>query len=189
MQETGLDPWSNDPIVAAQCAGHYMQKLMQRFDGDLGKSLAAYNAGQGRVAGAIGRHGDAWLASLSSETRDYVPSVLRRIGIQDRVSFTERYAQGQTTREENEQEEKVRRDLLKNVFGMSDEQTRNMSTSDLLGAAFIAIVMMFVKNIDQRQNETTPVRMQVASASAAESQAPPVTPRAPVSRAPAPSHA
>lgn len=61
-----------DPEKSAQAAAQYMSQLMKMFDGDLGKSLAAYNWGQGNVM----RKG---LDAAPQETRDYVPKVLANL--------------------------------------------------------------------------------------------------------------
>lgn len=61
-----------DPEKSAQAAAQYMLQLMKMFDGDLGKSLAAYNWGQGNVM----RKG---LDAAPQETREYVPKVLANL--------------------------------------------------------------------------------------------------------------
>ena len=60
----------------------YLEELNQRFDGDWLLTLAAYNAGAGRVARAQQRNrerglpDDYWSLELPRETRRYVPKVL-----------------------------------------------------------------------------------------------------------------
>ena len=41
-----------DPKQAIEGAGRYMRWLLDRYDGNLEKAVAAYNAGEGRVADA-----------------------------------------------------------------------------------------------------------------------------------------
>ena len=45
----------HDPKAAIDAAAHYLRDLLIRFDGRLDLALAAYNAGEDRVA----RHADA----------------------------------------------------------------------------------------------------------------------------------
>ncbi|MCB1856190.1 MAG: transglycosylase SLT domain-containing protein, partial [Halieaceae bacterium] len=67
---------------STQGALDYLEDLNQRFDGDWLLTLAAYNAGEGRVARAQRRNrarglpDDYWSLDLPLETRRYVPKVL-----------------------------------------------------------------------------------------------------------------
>lgn len=66
------------PSNEAQGVGH-LGELLQKYGGDERKALAAYNAGQGRVAGAVKKasaQGGDWLQYMPAETRKYVPSIL-----------------------------------------------------------------------------------------------------------------
>ena len=74
MPGTARDLGVTDPLdAAANVDGgtRYLRDLLARFDGDLSKALAAYNAGPGAVA----RHQGV---PPYRETRDYVKKVLRR---------------------------------------------------------------------------------------------------------------
>jgi membrane-bound lytic murein transglycosylase D len=80
---TTVDPDQRlDPESNARAAARYLRHLYRRF-GDWPLVLAAYNGGEGRVAGALRRHGatrfDAIAPHLSLETRMYVPRVLETI--------------------------------------------------------------------------------------------------------------
>lgn len=76
-----------EPVLATRAAARYLRFLYNNF-GDWLLALAAYNAGEQRVAGAVERAGvrDFWELSrmglLPRETQDYVPAVLaaKRIG-------------------------------------------------------------------------------------------------------------
>lgn len=64
-----------DPAQSAKGARGLLSDLMQRFNGDMLKVTAAYNAGGGRVSGAIKQYGDDWLSHLPRETQQYVGRV------------------------------------------------------------------------------------------------------------------
>jgi membrane-bound lytic murein transglycosylase D len=70
-----------DPIAATQAAAEYLEDLHREF-GDWYLTVAAYNAGPGRVHQAIRRAGsrDYWTIverrALGRETRDYVPKLI-----------------------------------------------------------------------------------------------------------------
>lgn len=85
MPGTGRDPgFGVRPLQDDSEAEHrrfaadYLDAMLREFGGDKSKALAAYNAGHGRVKGAVRRHGDDWLRHMPAETRNYVPSVLGR---------------------------------------------------------------------------------------------------------------
>ena len=53
-----------------------MRGNLQSFGGDLGKALAAYNAGAGRVNADVARYGAAWQSGLPAETQTYLRELL-----------------------------------------------------------------------------------------------------------------
>ncbi len=69
-RDLGVD--SNDPFANLEGGARYLRQQLDRFDGDLEKALAAYNAGPGRVirSGGIPRIG---------ETRAYVAAIMGRL--------------------------------------------------------------------------------------------------------------
>ena len=75
-----------DPVKATRTAAIYMKDLYAEF-GDWDVVLAAYNAGKGRVSGAMERAGtrDFWRVAqtrfLPRETRDHVPKIYAAIWI------------------------------------------------------------------------------------------------------------
>jgi membrane-bound lytic murein transglycosylase D len=91
--ENGLDlNWfrddRSDPEKATQAAAKYLKWLIDQCSGDWFMTLAAYNAGVGRVDAAVRRSKltDYWALSESSrylprDTREYVPMVLASIVI------------------------------------------------------------------------------------------------------------
>lgn len=78
-----IDTWLDeraDPEKAARAAASYLRDLYAEF-GDWNLALASYNAGEGRVRGAIAQTGsrDFWIlaqrSTLRPETRNYVPAI------------------------------------------------------------------------------------------------------------------
>jgi soluble lytic murein transglycosylase-like protein len=69
-REMGIDP--DDPFANLEGGARYLREQLDRFDGDVEKALAAYNAGPGRVAAANG-------IPAIRETQNYVASVMGRL--------------------------------------------------------------------------------------------------------------
>lgn len=71
-----------DPAAAARANAAYMNEELKVFNDNLELTLAAYNAGEGRMKRLVGPdtavsfYDPRIYGSLSQETRDYVPSVL-----------------------------------------------------------------------------------------------------------------
>ena len=71
-----------DVLASTKAALHYLKDLNQMFEGDWLLSIAAYNAGPGRVQRAIdknikqGKKTDYWSLDLPKETEKYVPKLL-----------------------------------------------------------------------------------------------------------------
>jgi len=61
-----------DPAANLIGGARYLRQLLDEFDGDVEKALAAYNAGPGRVRNAGG-------VPAIAETRAYVASIVRHI--------------------------------------------------------------------------------------------------------------
>jgi soluble lytic murein transglycosylase-like protein len=73
----GVDP--DDPMQNLEGGARYLREQLNRFDGDLEKALAAYNAGPGRVERAGG------IPNIR-ETQDYVASILGRLANHSRLT-------------------------------------------------------------------------------------------------------
>ena len=69
-REMGVDP--EDPFANLEGGARYLRQQLDRFDGDVEKALAAYNAGPGRVMAANG-------IPAIRETQNYVASVMGRL--------------------------------------------------------------------------------------------------------------
>jgi soluble lytic murein transglycosylase-like protein len=64
---------ARDPAANLAGGARYLRLLLDRFDGDVERALAAYNAGPGRVDRARG-------VPAIAETRAYVSTILDRLG-------------------------------------------------------------------------------------------------------------
>ncbi len=69
-REMGVDP--DDPFANLEGGARYFRQQLDRFDGDIEKALAAYNAGPSRVIAANG-------IPAIRETQLYVASVMGRL--------------------------------------------------------------------------------------------------------------
>ncbi len=69
-RELGVDP--DDPFANLEGGARYLRAQLDRFDGDLEKALAAYNAGPGRVIRAGG------IPNIR-ETKLYVAAIMGRL--------------------------------------------------------------------------------------------------------------
>ena len=75
-----------DPILSTYAAAHYLKDLYTEFH-SWSLALAAYNAGEGKLANAVADSGtkDYWeirnTDSLSNETKEYVPKFLAAVKI------------------------------------------------------------------------------------------------------------
>jgi soluble lytic murein transglycosylase-like protein len=69
-QALGVDP--DDPLANLEGGARYLRYLLDHFDGDIEKALAAYNAGPGRVERAGG-------IPAIRETQSYVTAVMGRL--------------------------------------------------------------------------------------------------------------
>ncbi|MHA7000900.1 LysM peptidoglycan-binding domain-containing protein [Aeromonas schubertii] len=83
-----------DVVASTRAALDYLEYLNRFFDGDWLNTMAAYNAGEGRVRNAIvrnqkrGQSTDYWSLDLPRETAQYVPKIL---AMADVISNSERY--------------------------------------------------------------------------------------------------
>ncbi|MCC5850199.1 MAG: lytic transglycosylase domain-containing protein [Verrucomicrobia bacterium] len=81
-QDERLHPEKN-----ARAAAQYLRYLYGRFD-DWPLAFAAYNGGEGRVAGLLRRHGNSFESispHLPAETRMYVPKVMSTISLRENM--------------------------------------------------------------------------------------------------------
>ncbi len=83
-----------DVLASTQAALDYLDRLNRQFEGDWLKSIAAYNAGEGRILKATerqhsrGRPSDFWSLDLPRETSAYVP---RLLALADIIKHADKY--------------------------------------------------------------------------------------------------
>lgn len=68
------DAYRNDPAYNEMLGIAYLSQMLRKYDGDVDRALAAYNAGPGAVDDALA-YGENWLEVLPAETQDYVARV------------------------------------------------------------------------------------------------------------------
>lgn len=73
----GVNP--NDPFANLEGGARYLREQLDRFDGNLEKALAAYNAGPGRVERSGG-------VPNIRETKQYVAAIIGRLADHSRVT-------------------------------------------------------------------------------------------------------
>lgn len=76
-RELGVDP--SDPFANLEGGARYLRQQLDRFDGDIERALAAYNAGPGRVERAGG-------IPAIRETQLYVAAIIGRLSNHSRSS-------------------------------------------------------------------------------------------------------
>jgi hypothetical protein len=73
-------PWDekaykSDPAYNEMLGIAYLSQLLRKYNGDVTRALAAYNAGPDKTDKAIEAHGENFLPAMPSETQDYVQKV------------------------------------------------------------------------------------------------------------------
>ena len=122
-----------DLIASTGSAISLLQNLNNRFNGDWLLTLAAYNAGEGRVRRAIEKNKEKglptsyWSLELPQETMQYVPKILAIIDI---VKNNKRY--GIKLPDCNYQNSLVRIDMSKNISLAKIAKYTGLSLNDLM---------------------------------------------------------
>lgn len=94
MPNTARDPGygvrplqNNSPEENLRVGRDYFAAMVELFDGDKRKALAAYNGGPGKVQRAVSAHGENWFSAMPGETQAYVPSVMNRANSSSNVTI------------------------------------------------------------------------------------------------------
>lgn len=138
----GVDVTS--PASSAKGAAKFLEDLMDMFNGDVDKAIAAYNCGPGNVRKAMRRAGEGgdWRKYIPNETKDYLKIVGEGIG----GSYAQRIANGEDISVEDEAAEKKRRHDRLIEAGYSEDQANAVTGNEILGMLFFALIRRFVES-------------------------------------------
>jgi len=140
-----VDYWADervDPEASTRAALAYLADLYQLQD-DWYLAWASYNAGPGRVNGAIKRHGtrDFWVLAqqdtLAAETRNYVPKVIAAAIVgkyPERYGFTDIEPVPELRYQSVEVHGAVSLDVIADCAGSTEEEIVGLNPSLLRGA-------------------------------------------------------
>lgn len=70
-----------DPEQNIDGGTRYLKQMLDKYEGDVPKALAAYNAGPGRVDKNLATFGDKYDTVLPKETKDYVRKITAQMGV------------------------------------------------------------------------------------------------------------
>lgn len=133
----GMGVNASDPVSSINGAARYLEQLMDMFDGDAAKAIAAYNCGPGNVRRYVRQYGANWRDYLPAETKHYLEVVGSGVG----STYVQRRASGATTPEDDDREAERRRNELREA-GLSTD----MSKDGLLGALFFMLIKGFLES-------------------------------------------
>ena len=71
MQRGAADPYAS-PLANAQGGMVQLRRLVQKYNGDMGKAIAANNWGEGNLDKHIKKYGDNWTQGLPKETASHL---------------------------------------------------------------------------------------------------------------------
>lgn len=135
---------ASDPVSSINGAARYLEQLMDMFDGDAQKAIAAYNWGPGNMRRNVREHGSDWKNYLPAETKHYLEVVGSGVGstyVQRRAARTGANGQVTPDPEDDDREAERRRNELREA-GLSTD----MSKDGLLGALFFMLIKGFLES-------------------------------------------
>lgn len=138
-KQYGVDVTS--PASSAQGAARYLEDLMDRFNGDSDKAIAAYNCGQARVGRLVKQYGENWPDHLPAETKHYLQVVGDGIG----STYAQRVSRGESVSSDDRDREESRRLSRLREAGYTDQQIEQLKANEVLGMVFFALVRSFVE--------------------------------------------
>lgn len=133
MQRDNVFDARRDVIESTKAAISLLQDLHDRFDGDWLLALAAYNAGEGRIRGAIANNKmrklptNYWALDLPKGTMQYVPKLLAMVEV---IKNSEKY--NINLPDFSYENSLVRIDLSKNVPLSTISQYSDIPNKDLI---------------------------------------------------------
>lgn len=137
-KQYGVDVTS--PASSIKGAARYLEDLLDMFNGDVDKAIAAYNCGQGRVRNLVKQHGDNWREHLPKETKGYLRIVGEGVG----SSAAQRVVTGNASADDLNEEETRRRGRLAEA-GFSEEQINSLGGNEIVGLLFFLLIRNFVE--------------------------------------------
>lgn len=165
----GVNP--RDPVSSINGAAKYLEQMMDMFDGDIEKALAAYNYGPGNMRKLLRNHPSDWKAHLPKETSDYIVKVGSGIG----QTYRQREQAGILTDADREQEEARRRSALQD-YGVDPSK---MGVNEIMGMMFFAIVKSFLEQKFPENGPAQPAKETPAHVADGTAVTPPATPAKP----------
>lgn len=133
-----------DPQSSANGGARLLEDLLDMFNGDVEKALAGYNAGPGRVRGAMRRaqqNGGDWRNYLPQETQNYI----RIVGQGITPGSAQRVASGNATPDDQTEEAERRRRRLAEA-NIDPSVVQSLEANELLGKLFFALIRGFLEN-------------------------------------------
>lgn len=142
-----------DPMVpesAVKGAATYLERLMDRFGGDIEKAVAAYNWGPGNLNRLLKKHPDDWKNYLPDETKNYVSKLLGGVG----KTYGQRVASNDFASDDDRRaadaEETTRRKNMMRELGLNPDSLGGK----ILEAFFYCLVQPFLDHVFEKMGQS-----------------------------------
>jgi hypothetical protein len=157
-----------DPVSSVNGAAKYLEQMMDMFDGDIDKALAAYNFGPGNMRRLLRNHPNDWKSHLPKETSDYI----RKVGTGIGASYVQREATGSLTDEEREAERQRRSSVVREQTGFNPDNMGDLLTSFFFMIIKSALEGKFPEAGTRQASQDVPDGTAVVPSPAPQAQAP-----------------
>jgi len=166
----GITPASEQtPEEFNRVGRDYYAKMLERYDGDKNKAVAAYNAGPTAVDRAL-TQGDNWLAALPEETQNHVRKFNERLSAtqpdEESPGQPPRYPKSQGGVVDEVEQEKEFTDRLSDAFGKSYDHTLGFlaTTRDIMSGDDDAAAEAIAMALNASDESKTPGRKKLDNA-------------------------